>query len=157
MMPLKIINYKQMNVRNYFSSEEKLKIVDAIRTAEMNTSGEIRVHIEKHCTSDVLDRAAYIFGKLKMHKTELRNGVLFYLAIDDHKFAILGDAGINRKVPVNFWDDIKEDMAEDFRDKNFAEGLSKGILAAGEQLKKHFPYHADDVNELSDEISFGEK
>ncbi len=90
-----------------------------------------------------------------MHKTELRNGVLFYLAVKDQKFAILGDAGINVKVPDNFWDDIKEHMLLNFKDSKYAKGLEEGIKMAGEQLKKHFPFQSDDVNELSDEISFG--
>jgi uncharacterized membrane protein len=145
-----------MNVRKYFSEKDKLQIENAIRAAELNTSGEIRVHIEKHCKEDVLDRAAYIFNKLEMQKTELRNGVLFYLAIGDHKFAILGDAGINQKVPANFWEEIKDEMASFFKEGDFTGGLSNGILKAGEQLKIHFPYQADDVNELSDEISFGQ-
>lgn len=91
-----------MNVQGYFTEENKLQIANAIRVAELNTSGEIRIHIEKFCKGDVLDQAAYVFEKLEMHKTELRNGVLFYLAIEDHKFAILGDAGINQKVSDNF-------------------------------------------------------
>jgi uncharacterized membrane protein len=144
-----------MNIRKYFSEENKLQIINAVRVAENNTSGEIRVHIEKYCKGNVLDRAAYIFEKLEMHKTKLRNGVLFYLAIEDRKFAILGDAGINRKVPKNFWEEIKEEMAGKFREGKFTEGLSTGIKKAGQQLKQHFPYQEDDINELSDEISFG--
>ena len=143
-----------MDVRKYFSEEDRLQITNAVREAELNTSGEIRVHIEKHCKQDVLDCAASVFEKLKMHKTELRNGVLFYLAFKDRKFAILGDAGINQKVPENFWEEIKEGMAAHFREGHFAQGLSEGILEAGKQLKSHFPYQVDDVNELSDEISF---
>lgn len=145
-----------MGVQKYFTEENKLQITNAIRVAETNTSGEIRVHIEKHCQTDVLDRAAYIFDKLEMQKTQLRNGVLFYLAVEDRKFAILGDGGINEKVPDNFWEEIKEDVIGCFKDGRFAEGLSNGIIKAGEQLKAHFPYQDDDVNELSDEISFGE-
>lgn len=145
-----------MSAEKYFSEENKLQISNAIRVAETNTSGEIRVHIEKHCKADVLDRAAYIFDKLEMQKTKLRNGVLFYLAIEDRKFAILGDAGINEKVPENFWDDIKEEAIAKFKEDFFADGLVDGIIKAGEQLKAHFPYQDDDVNELSDEISFGE-
>jgi uncharacterized membrane protein len=144
-----------MNVRKYFSEKEKLQIKNAIRAAEFNTSGEIRVHIESHCKEDVLDRAAFWFEKLEMHKTELRNAVLFYLAIEDHQFAILGDAGINQKVPSDFWDNIKELMAAQFREGKLTDGLSSGIIMAGEQLKHHFPFKSDDVNELSDEISFG--
>ncbi len=144
-----------MSVSKLFSKAQKLQITEAIKAAELNTSGEIRVHIEKKCKADALDRAAYIFEKLGMHKTALRNGVLFYLALDDHKFAILGDVGINSKVPENFWDEVKELALSYFREGNYSEGLEKGILKAGEQLKSHFPYQKDDVNELDDEISFG--
>lgn len=145
-----------MNVQKYFSEESKLQIANAIRAAEINTSGEIRVHVEKHCREDVLDRATFWFEKLEMHKTELRNGVLFYLAIEDHKFAVLGDVGINQKVPADFWDETKETMVSKFREGKIAQGLADGIIKAGEQLKAHFPYRKDDINELSDEISYGQ-
>jgi uncharacterized membrane protein len=142
-------------VKELFTKEEKERIEQAIRVAETNTSGEIRVHIESGCTENVLDRAAYYFETLQMHKTDLRNGVLFYLAVKDQKFAILGDAGINARVPVGFWDTIKDEMAGLFKQGDFAKGLETGILKAGEQLKAHFPYQTNDTNELSDEISFG--
>ncbi|HZH73773.1 MAG TPA: TPM domain-containing protein [Mariniphaga sp.] len=144
-----------MSIRNFFSSKDKLQIENAIRAAELKTSGEIRVHIEKNCKEDVLDRAAFLFEKLEMHKTDLRNGVLFYLAIEDHLFAILGDAGINQKVPDNFWVQIKQAMESEFKEGKFTDGLVTGINKAGEALKHHFPWQKDDINELSDEISFG--
>jgi len=144
-----------MGVQKYFTEQNKLQITNAIRVAETNTSGEIRVHIEDNCKGDVLDRAAYIFEKLEMHKTELRNGVLFYLAVKDHKFAILGDAGINQKVADDFWESTKEVVLAKLKEGLYAEGLSDGIIRAGEELKANFPYQADDMNELSDEISFG--
>ena len=144
-----------MSVQKYFSEANKLQIASAIRVAETNISGEIRVHIEKNCKEDVLDRAAYWFEKLEMHKTKLRNGVLFYLAVEDHKFAILGDAGINQKVPANFWEETKELVISKFKEGSYADGLAAGIIRAGEQLKQHFPFKSDDVNELSNEISFG--
>lgn len=139
-----------------FSLAQQQEIINAIKEAELNTSGEIRVHIEKKCKEDVLDHAAFIFDKLEMQKTALRNGVLFYLAVEDKKLAILGDAGINQKVPIGFWDNIKENMITNFKEGKFTEGLSRGIILAGEQLKKHFPHNKkNDANELSDEISFG--
>jgi len=141
-----------MNAEKYFSQENKLQIANAIRVAEMNTSGEIRLHIEKYCKGDVLDQAAYVFEKLEMHKTKLRNGVLFYLAVEDRKFAILGDAGINMKVPADFWDKTNENVLSRFKEGKLTEGLTTGILMAGEQLKVHFPYLADDKNELSNDI-----
>ena len=143
--------------KDLFSKEQKKQIVDAIKEAELNTSGEIRVHIDKKCPEDVMDRAAFLFQKMKMHKTEKRNGVLFFLAVKDRKFAILGDAGINAVVPEGFWDNIKETMTGYFKEGAFARGLAEGIKMSGEQLKAHFPYQSDDVNELSDEISFGSK
>jgi len=144
-----------MNAVNFFSKEEKEVIKSAVKEAELNTSGEIRVHIDNHCKEDVMDRAAWWFEKLEMQKTEQRNGVIFYLAVKDQKFAILGDAGINAVTPEDFWDQIKEQMLASFKEGAFANGLKEGILMAGEALKSHFPYQDDDVNELSDEISFG--
>lgn len=142
--------------KNLFTEKEKQQIVSAIKEAEKNTSGEIRVHIERKCKEDVLDHAAFMFESLEMHKTKQRNGVLIYLAYEDKQLAILGDAGINQKVPQNFWEDVKNLMVDNFKKGNFAEGLSEGIIKSGEQLKTHFPYQKDDVNELTDEISFGE-
>ena len=143
-----------MDAASFFTKEQQSEILAAVKEAEKSTSGEIRVHIETTCTEDVLDRAAWIFSKLSMNKTAERNGVLFYLAVRDHKFAIIGDAGINAKVPVGFWDEIKEMMQISFREGKFTEGLSGGIILAGSQLKAHFPYNKEDVNELADEISF---
>ncbi len=141
--------------KKLFSKVEKDAIVSAIMEAETNTSGEIRVHIESSFKGDVLDQAAFVFNKLKMLETEQRNGVLFYLAVKNKAFAILGDAGINAKVPENFWEDVKSTMQGDFQAGNMAAGLIKGIHMAGQKLKEHFPYQSDDVNELSDDISFG--
>jgi uncharacterized membrane protein len=143
------------SAKNFFTKEQQEKIINAIKEAETNTSGEIRVHIENKCPGDPLERAAYWFGKMKMHETKLRNGVLFYLAVKSRKFAILGDEGINKVVPDDFWEKIKQNMAEHFAKGEFTKGLTEGILAAGKALKEHFPYMKDDVNELSDEISFG--
>lgn len=139
-----------------FSQRDKTIITEAIKNAEQETSGEIQVHLESHCKGEVLDRAAEVFELLKMHKTRYRNAVLFYLATDDHKFAILGDAGINAVVPKDFWEEIKEDMLVHFKKGAFTEGLRKGIELSGQQLKTHFPFdQKGDENELPDEISFG--
>lgn len=146
-----------MRPSQFFNRDQKELVRKAIRDAERDTSGEIRVHIERRCRGDVLDRGAYLFEKLGMHKTSGRNGVLFYLSIDDRKFAILGDAGINAVTPDDFWDNIKQGMQEAFLEGKFAEGLEWGIRQAGASLKEHFPYQADDVNELPDELSFGQQ
>ena len=146
-----------MNASSFFTKEQQAQVLASVREAEMATSGEIRVHIETFCPEDVLDRAAWAFNHLGMHKTAERNGVLFYLAVSDRKFAIIGDAGINAKVPAGFWDEISELLKENFREGKFTEGLSEGIVLAGKQLKAHFPYSKDDLNEMSDEISFDNK
>ncbi|MGE0077247.1 MAG: TPM domain-containing protein [Bacteroidales bacterium] len=144
-----------MKPKDYFTPEQQKSIVEAIEQAELSTSGEIRVHIDLACKGDVLDQAAKTFAMLKMHKTKLRNGVLVYLSVQDHKFAIIGDAGINTQVPENFWESTKLAMLEKFKENNLTEGLVTGITMAGEQLKKYFPYKDDDINELENNISFG--
>jgi uncharacterized membrane protein len=143
-----------MKASTFFTKEQQAQILASVKEAEMETSGEIRVHIESSLKGDVLDRAAWLFKKLGMYKTADRNGVLFYLAVKDRKFAIIGDAGINAKVPEGFWNDVSELLQKNFREGKFTEGLSEGILLAGKHLKTHFPHKLDDVNELPDEISF---
>lgn len=139
-----------------FSQEDRDNIIAAIQAAERETSGEIQVHIENHCSGDVMDRAAEVFETLKMHKTQERNAVLFYLAVEDHRFAILGDSGINHAVPTDFWENIKDKMLIEFKKGKFTEGLRIGIEMCGLQLKTHFPFEQKgDINELPDEISFG--
>ncbi|MEI7981242.1 MAG: TPM domain-containing protein [Bacteroidota bacterium] len=141
--------------RDFFSPQEQEEIKEAIMSAELDTSGEIRVHVENSCSGDVMDRTAFVFKQLGMNKTALRNGVLIYLAIKNRRFAIIGDKGIHAVVPENFWDDIKSDMLEHFRNDRFKDGLVQAILNAGIHLKKNFPRAKNDINELSDEISFG--
>ena len=145
-----------MKASSFFTKEQQAHIREAITEAEKETSGEIRVHIETRLSGDILDRASWIFKRIGMHQTKERNGVLFYLAVRNRKFAIIGDAGLNAKVSEGFWDKIKGIMEDDFREKKFTEGLAKGILMAWNQLREHFPHLATDVNELSDEISFGD-
>lgn len=144
-----------MKAAELFTDQVHQRIRAAISRAERNTSGEIRLHIENHCKEDVLDHAAYIFHELEMDQTELRNGVLIYLALEDRKLAIIGDKGINEAVSAGFWDDVFQLMTEHFKAGDIIKGLEQGILKAGEQLRLHFPYLENDQNELSDEISFG--
>jgi uncharacterized membrane protein len=139
----------------FLSKKEEEEIVNAIKTAETNTSGEIRIHIEATSKSEPFDRALEVFGELGMHATEQRNGVLLYLAVDDHQFAICGDEGIDKVVANDFWDCTRDIMASHFKNGEFKEGIVAGILNAGEQLKQFFPYQTDDTNELSNEISKG--
>ncbi|HTX87988.1 MAG TPA: TPM domain-containing protein [Bacteroidales bacterium] len=144
-----------VSARNFFTAEEQEEIRQAIEKAELDTSGEIRVHVENKCKGEVLDRAAYLFKKLGMHNTHHRNGVLIYLALQNRKFAIIGDTGIHKNVPENFWEDIKQTMSGYFLRKEFCDGLCYAVTATGEQLKKHFPFQVGDGNELPDDISFG--
>ncbi|PJJ84014.1 TPM domain-containing protein [Mucilaginibacter auburnensis] len=137
-----------------FNDAEQQQITDAIAKAEKNTSGEIRICVEKNCKEEVLDRAAKYFYQLSMEKTKLRNGVLIYLATVDRKFAIIGDAGINKVVPADFWDCTKDEMLEQFKHGNLVEGIIAGITRAGEKLGTFFPGQPDDVNEISNDVAF---
>ena len=128
----------------------------AISKAEKRTSGEVRVFMEDHSEDGPLDRAAFLFGKLGMDKTELHNGVLIYVALRDRKFSIIGDSGIHNKVGPDFWDAISNKMMSSFKQGNIYEGLMTAIHEAGEALAIHFPFTSGDRNELSDDIIFGE-
>jgi uncharacterized membrane protein len=142
-------------VEDFLTQEDEQAIVEAIRLAEMATSGEIRVHIEQETSLESFDRAKIVFHELRMDETDLKNGVLIYIAVKNKSFAICGDKGINDLVPHDFWDCTKEIMATHFRKGDFRQGLIEGINNAGQQLKKYFPYAESDNNELSNEISRG--
>lgn len=142
-------------MRRFLSDTEEQAITKAIGEAEDKTSGEIRVHIESRCKAEPLDRALEVFYTLGMEKTRDKNGVLIYIATDDHKLAILGDEGINKVVGTNFWDTELELMRTHFRKDAFAEGIGKAIHDVGEKLKAFFPIQSDDKDELSNEISVG--
>lgn len=135
-----------------FSEQDQERISDAIELAENQTSGEIRVCVSKHCPGDILEQATYYFEKMGMHKTALRTGVLFYLAMEDRKFAIVGDQGIHEKVPEDFWDTSKNIMQTHFKQGAFIEGLLAGIASVTTPLKHYFPRVQDDVNELPNDI-----
>jgi len=145
-----------MKLKNTLTTQQQQAILKSIREAENGTSGEIRIHLESRCKGDPISRAIQIFQKLKMHETALRNGAIIYIAIEDKKFAIFGDEGINKVVPENFWEDVKEEMRQKFVNDDFAEGIITGIKQVGIKLKEYFPHQSGDVNELSDEISLGE-
>lgn len=143
-----------MKASTFLTKEQQSLIRNAIIEAEESTSGEIRVHIETGIEGEVLDRAAWIFEKIGMHKTKDKNGVLFYLALNNKKFAIIGDGGVNAKVPEDFWNEVKIKLEKNFSNKKFTEGLAEGILMTGLKLKEYFPREKIDINELPDDISF---
>lgn len=139
---------------DFFSEAERELILQSIKHAEEKTSGEIRVHVEKKCKGEVLDRAVAVFHQLKMNETRERNGILFYLATETKDFAVIGDKGIHQKVHNEFWEQLRDETIESFKMSAFAEGLIKSITRCGEELKKYFPAdHKDNPNELSNEIS----
>ena len=140
-------------VEDFLTQTEEQEIVEAIRMAEINTSGEIRVHLERHTDLDPLTRAKEIFHILKMDNTKEENGVLIYIAVDDHRFAICGDRGINQKVPANFWETTRDTMSASFKKGHFKRGIIEGIQHAGELLSAYFPWKHGDNNELSNEIT----
>lgn len=142
-------------VEAFLTKEEEQEIIDAIRIAEKNTSGEIRVHIEATSDKDHFERALEVFHMLKMFNTKDENGVLIYVAVNDHKFVIYGDKGINNVVEKDFWNATKDVMQSHFKKGDFKQGIVDGILKAGHELKAHFPWQIDDENELSNEISKG--
>ncbi|RXP44548.1 TPM domain-containing protein [Lutibacter sp. HS1-25] len=140
---------------NFITAAEEQVLVEAIQIAEKNTSGEIRVHIENSTELPPMERALEVFHFLKMDATQLRNGVLIFIAVESKKFAILGDEGINKLVPKNFWESEKELVFSHFKKGEFCKGLELAIIEVGNKLKEFFPYQSDDTNELSNEISRG--
>ncbi|WP_407557407.1 TPM domain-containing protein [Winogradskyella sp. 4-2091] len=140
-------------LEDFLSAEDEERIVEAIRNAEKNTSGEIRVHIEKHCSKDIFEHTLEVFHYLKMDNTKQQNGVLIYVAVEDKSFMIYGDKGINTVVDADFWNSTRDIITTQFKKGNFVGGLIDGINKAGKELSTHFPWEHGDTNELENSIS----
>lgn len=140
--------------RRFFSASEQQQLVDAISQAELNTSGEIRLHLENFCFGNELERAKKVFVKLQLHRTRERNGVLIYMATLSRKIAIIGDEGIHSKLGTEFWNRLVEQLIGQLKKDRKADALAECIVECGKQLGKFFPLQSDDTNELSNDISF---
>lgn len=140
-------------IEDFLTTIEEQEVIEAIRLAEKNTSGEIRIHLENTFRGDIESRALEVFSILKMHNTRLQNGVLIYVAVQNKAFAIFGDKGINDVVSTDFWKNTKAIIENHFKSGHYKQGLVDGVLHAGEQLKKHFPISDLDQNELTNEIT----
>ncbi|MBT3192615.1 MAG: TPM domain-containing protein [Verrucomicrobia bacterium] len=138
----------------FLTKSDEQRVLEAIREAETNTSGEIRVHLQPRCKGDPMEAAKKRFERLKMTQTEKRNGVLFFVSTRDQKLAVLGDKGIDDATPPDFWESIVTAVTDCFREGRIPDGLCEGIRMAGKALQAYFPYQSDDVNELTDEISY---
>jgi uncharacterized membrane protein len=141
----------------FFDEDERRRIREAIAAAEARTSGEIRVHLARHSGGDALAAARRAFEAIGMTRTAARNGVLIWLSVEDHAFAILGDRGIDEVVPEGFWDDVRERMRACFAEGRFAEGIVLAVGEAGEKLAAFFPRGTGDRDELPDDISVQER
>lgn len=141
------------SAKRFLGPEAEKQVIQAIQQAERDTSGEIRVHLDTHSDKTPLARAKEVFAHLNMHRTQARNGVLFYVAVDDKTFAIFGDEGIDQAVPEDFWESIRDTLCLHFKAGRFVQGLVEGIAQTGKALKAYFPHQRDDVNELPDDIS----
>ena len=142
-------------VEDFLTKVEEDNIVEAIRDAEEQTSGEIRVHIENTNIKSCMERAEDVFYFLGMDNTEDKNGVLFYVDVENKQFAVIGDTGIDKVVPEHFWESVRDRVTGEFSKGNYADGLVLGIIEAGQKLQEYFPYQHTDTNELSNEISKG--
>ena len=141
----------------FFTEPERNQIVEAVRTAELRTSGEVRVYVESYCPYvDAIDRAGELFFRLEMDQTAEHNAVLVYVALKDRQLAVFGDQGIHEKVGTDYWNKEVDVLVENFNKENYAAGISQCVLDIGQALHQHFPYDkVTDKNELPDDIVFG--
>ena len=143
--------------KKFFPDDDTRLIVKAIRQAEKSTSGEVRVFVESRCPwMDAIDRAAELFFRLKLDKTEQRNGVLVYVAMKDRQLAVFGDEGIHQKVGTDYWNKLVTEMLASFNKEDYGKGIAESVIQIGDALHTYFPYDRDtDKNELPDDIVFG--
>lgn len=142
-----------MTQKEFLAALDQQRIVEAIAAAEQQTSGEVRVHVQPKAGGEIRAVAERTFERLGMTKTELRNGVLLFIACEEQRFTILGDGGINDKVPAGFWDNIAAKLTIRFQHGEFTDGIVEAIHSAGDQLRTYFPRAEGDINELTNDIN----
>jgi uncharacterized membrane protein len=147
------MTWRPSAVRRLLSEADERVVIEAIRAAEARTSGEIRVHVERWCGGEAIEAARRWFDRLGMRATRERNGILFYVAVDDRVFAVVGDDGIHAHVGPAFWEALRDILADGFRKGEPAAGLARAVTEAGSRLAVHFPRAGDDENELADTVS----
>lgn len=153
---MSILNIFSRKKQSFFTQEEEERMVEAIRSAELQTSGEIRLFVESKCSFiNPVDRAIELFGELNMHQTQDRNAVLVYIALKDKQMAVFGDEGIHQRLGQSFWNQEVEKIIAQFNQNEISNGICNMIQAIGKALTHHFPHAIDDKNELSDGIVFG--
>lgn len=143
-----------MSTNGFLTEKQEQRIIEAIAEAENKTSGEVRVHIEHKSNRDPLERAARIFHELGMDETELQNGVLIYIATEDHKAAVYAGKGIHKQVEEGFWNDVLNIILNHFRQEDYEAGIVEAVKKVGNKLKELFPGRKGDINELTDDISY---
>lgn len=141
-------------MNHFLTDTEMASLVEAIKIAEDHSSGEIRVHIDSTAEDDFANKAFAIFRSLDMHHTKERNAVLFYVNFEHHYLTIIGDEGIHKKVKQSFWDNLHDEITNEFAKEKYCQGLQNAILKTGLELKKYFPVDGENINELSNDISF---
>jgi uncharacterized membrane protein len=142
-------------VLRWFSEGDLAEVSAAIAGAEALTSAEVRVHLDRRCPGDPTARAAAVFEQLEMHQTRERNGVLVYVALDDHRLAVVGDRSIHERVGQPYWERLAATLSAHFAQGRRREGLSAVVHELGRELARHFPRRPDDANELTDQVSVG--
>ena len=136
----------------FLTDDEAAQVAQAVDRAERHTTAEIKVAIVRHCWGDLRDKAEHVFRKLGLHKTEQRNCVLILLVLANREFVIFGDRGIHESVGDGFWTDVRDAMRARFMEDRFGQGLCEGVGLIGGRLAEHFPPHAGDRDEISDEV-----
>ena len=138
----------------YLTNQEMASLVEAIQTAENHSSGEIRIHIDSNTEGNNAEIAFKVFERLCKGRTAAKNAVLFHVNFEQHYLTIIGDEGIHEKVHQNFWDQMHDQITQEFSKKNYHNGLKNAVLETGKELKKYFPILGENPNELSNEITF---
>lgn len=154
---MSLFDFLKPKPKVFFTETEKTDIVQAVKAAETNTSGEVRVFVESKCKYvDAIDRAREVFYYLEMNNTELHNATLVYVAMKDKQMAVFGDDGIYQQTGEAFWKNALQKMSANFKQENIAHGIIATIGDIGNALHTYFPYDAEtDKNELPDDIVFG--
>lgn len=102
----------------------------------------------------VRERAVRAFFEKRLYKTKDENGILIFISLFERKVWILGDRGVDRKIPHEIWQTYARELSTGIREGHACAALCAGIGKCGALLAEHFPKVADDLNELPDDLIY---
>jgi uncharacterized membrane protein len=131
-----------VKLKHFLNRLEHERVHRAVQSAEKDTSVRIVVYISHRRVTDPMKAGHQAFKKLKLETEQEKAGLLFFIAPQSRKFAVLGGTALHEKLGQAWWDRLVQVLSADFRREKFTDGLVSVLDEIAPALKLHFPFRS---------------